>query len=330
MRLLVLGGTGFVGRHIVERALARGDEVTLFNRGRTAPELFADVELLRGDRAGDLRALRVGGPWDAAIDVTGYRPEDVAASSRMLAGRVGHATFISTVSVYADVSRAGIDERAPLAPLTGGAGWADYGPLKALCEQEFAGAFAGRELIVRPGIVAGPHDPTNRFSWWVARIARGGRVVAPGAPDRPVQLIDARDLATFVVDMTAARAGGVFNAVGAPLTWGEMLAACAGDAEPAWVPDEILSAAGLDGQRLPLWIAADDVAHAGLMRISAATAMRAGLSHRPFALTAADTLTALRPDDGPGLDPALEARLIARARAQAGAGTDHGAGAPPG
>jgi 2'-hydroxyisoflavone reductase len=122
MRLLVLGGTGFVGRHIVERALARGDDVTLFNRGRSAPGLFAAATLLRGDRAGDLRALHGGGPWDAAIDVTGYRPEEVAASSRLLAERAGQLTFISTVSVYDDVSRPGVDETARLAPVTGRGG----------------------------------------------------------------------------------------------------------------------------------------------------------------------------------------------------------------
>jgi 2'-hydroxyisoflavone reductase len=312
MRLLVLGGTGFVGRHIVERALARGDEVTLFNRGRTAPKLYADAELLRGDRAGDLRALRSSGPWDAAIDVTGYRPEEVAASSRLLADRVGHATFISTISVYGDLSRAGVDESAPLAPLTGNGGWADYGPLKALCEREFAAAF-GRALVVRPGIVAGPHDPTNRFSWWVARMARGGRVVAPGAPDRPVQLIDARDLAAFVVDMTAAREHGVFNAVGAPLTWGEMLAACVvpgSHTELVWVADERLRAAGIGDEDLPLWIAADDADNVGFMQISGARAIAAGLRHRPLAQTARDVLAALRPEDELGLDPVREARLL--------------------
>jgi 2'-hydroxyisoflavone reductase len=314
MRLLVLGGTGFVGRHIVEAALARGDEVTLFNRGRTAPGLFPGVALVRGDRAGDLRALDAAGPWDAAIDVTGYRPEEVAASSRRLAGRVQRLTFISTISVYDDVARGGVDESGALAPLTGAGGWADYGALKVLCEQAAEAALPGRTLIVRPGIVAGPHDPTNRFSWWVARCARGGRVLAPGAPERPLQLIDARDLAAFVLDMTAAGATGVFNAVGAELTFGEMLGACcaaAPAAELCWVPDAALLAAGLDEDQLPLWIAEADADNAGLMRIDGARARAAGLRHRPLAQTAADTLAALRPEDGPGLNPALEARLIA-------------------
>ena len=322
MRLLVLGGTGFVGRHIVQRALARGDEVTLFNRGRTAPGLFPQAELLRGDRAGDLRALRDGGPWDAAIDVTGYRPDEVAASSRLLASRVAHLTFISTISVYDDVSRPGVDEDHALAPLSGRGGREDYGALKALCEQAVHEALPTRSLVIRPGIVAGPHDPTHRFSAWVARIARGGRVLAPGAPDRPIQLIDARDLAAFVLDMTTARATGPFNAVGADLTWGEMLEACVlPGSEPTlvWVPDERLLAAGLDEDQLPLWVAADDVDNAGLMRISGVRAVAAGLRHRPLTQTARDTLAALRPEDGLRLAPALEARLVAGRRSAAGA-----------
>jgi 2'-hydroxyisoflavone reductase len=313
MRLLVLGGTGFVGRHIVECALARGDEVTLFNRGRTAPGLFGDVELLRGDRAGDLGALRDGRPWEAAIDVTGYRPGEVAASSQLLAGRVEQLTFISTISVYRDLSRPGVDETAPLAPPPGRGGWEDYGALKALCEQAVRAALPGRALTVRPGIVAGPHDPTNRFSWWVARLARGGRVLAPGAPDRPLQLVDARDLAAFVLATTAARVTGVYNAAGpSDLTWGAMLDACARGtgAELVWVPDASLLAAGIDESQLPLWIAASSADSAGFMRVDSSRAVAAGLRHRPIAETARDTLAALRPEDGPGLEPALEARLV--------------------
>ena len=312
MRLLVLGGTGFVGRHIVEHALARGHDVTLFNRGRTAPDLFPRAGLLRGDRAGDLSALRDGGPWDAVIDVTGYHPEQVAASSRLLAGRIDRLTFISTISVYDDVSRPGVDEQAPLAPLTGTGGWEDYGALKALCERAVHEAMPARALIVRPGIVGGPHDPTNRFSAWVARMARGGRVLAPGTPERPVQLIDARDLAAFVLDMTAARATGAFNAVGEELAWGEMLAACEAPrgTELVWVADDRLREAGLD-EELALWVAGDDSDNAGFMRISGARALAAGLRHRPLAETARDVRAALRPEDGLSLDPALEARLVA-------------------
>jgi 2'-hydroxyisoflavone reductase len=314
MRLLVLGGTGFVGRHIVELALGRGDEVTLFNRGRSAPDLFAQAELRRGDRGGDLHALDDGSTWDAAIDVTGYRPGDVAASSRLLAERVERLIFISTVSVYADASRPGVVEDAPLAKPTGGPGWEDYGPLKALCELAVHAALPGRGLIVRPGIVAGPHDPTNRFSWWVARCARGGRVPAPAPPQAPLQLIDARDLAAFVLDLTTVRATGTYNAVGEDLTWADLLAACCAiepGCEPAWVPEADLLAAGVDESQLPLWIPASDPDSAGFMRIDGSRAVAAGLRHRPLSETARDTRAALRPEDGPGLDPAVEARLIA-------------------
>ena len=314
MRLLVLGGTGFVGRHVVELALARGDDVTLFNRGRSAPDLFARAELRRGDRRGDLRALADGSTWDAAIDVTGYHPEQVAASSGLLAERVARLTFISTVSVYADASRPGVAEDAPLAELTGKGRYEDYGPLKALCEQAVHAALPGRALIVRPGIVAGPHDPTNRFSWWVARCARGGRVPAPAPPDGPIQLIDARDLAAFVLDMTAARATGTYNAVGEDLTWADLLAACCTvgpDCTPAWVPEADLLAAGVDDSLLPLWIPGSEPESAGFMQIDGRRARAAGLRHRPLEQTARDTHAALRPEDGPGLDPALEARLIA-------------------
>ncbi|HEV2775791.1 MAG TPA: NAD-dependent epimerase/dehydratase family protein [Solirubrobacteraceae bacterium] len=314
MRLLVLGGTGFVGRHIAELALARGDEVTLFNRGRSAPRLFPDAELRRGDRGGDLSALAGDSSWDGAIDVTGYRPQEVDASSRLLAERVERLTFISTVSVYADVTRPGVAEDAPLAALAGTGGWEDYGALKALCEDAVRDALPARALIVRPCIVAGPHDPTNRFSWWVARCARGGRVPAPAPPERPIQLIDARDLAAFVLDMTGARATGTYNAVGEHLTWADMLAACcaaAPGAAPVWVPEAELVAAGVDESQLPLWIPEADPVSAGFMRIDGTRAVAAGLRRRSLELTARDTRAALRPEDGPGLDPAVEARLIA-------------------
>ena len=308
MRLLVLGGTGFVGRHIVARALERGDDVTLFNRGRSAPGLFPDARLLRGDRAGDLRALRDGGPWDVAVDVTGYHPQHVAASSRLLSGRAAHLAFISTISVYDDLSRPGAGEDAPVIPRGGPA---DYGGLKARCEEEALACFGGeRTLIVRPGIVAGPHDPTNRFSAWVARAARGGRLLAPGAPGRPIQLIDARDLAQFVVELPAVRATGTFNVVGEDLTWDEMLGACGSD-DVVWVPDERVRAAGLDDDDLPLWIAADDAESAGVMRVSASRALGAGLRRRPLAQTARDVRAALRPQDG--LGPDVERRLAAAA-----------------
>ena len=323
MRLLVLGGTRFVGRHVVEAALARGDELTLFNRARSAPDLFEGIELLRGDRGGDLDALRRGGPWDAAIDLSGYELPHVAASSRALADRVEHLTFVSTIAVYAGCPAGGIDERAPLARFDGDG--ETYGPNKALCEQAVQATLPGRALVVRPGVIAGPHDPTNRFTWWVSRLARGGRVLAPGAPDRPVQIIDARDLAVWMLDMVTRRATGVFNAVGpqAPLTMEGLLRACRPDAELVWVTDEQLLAAGVQpGDGLPLWLPASDSRRVSLMRIDGSRAFGAGLRLRPLPETARDVLASLRIAGEPpesdrarratGLDPALEARLLTR------------------
>ena len=321
MRVLVLGGTQFVGRHVVAAALARGDEVTLFNRGRTAPGLFAGVETLRGDRAGDLAALRRGGPWESAIDLSGYEPAHVAASSAALAGRVEHVTFVSSISAYADFAAAGIDEDAPLD--LGGEG---YGADKARCEQAVRATLAGRALVVRPCVIAGPHDPTNRFGWWVKRLARGGRVLAPGSPQRPVQLIDARDLAAWILDMAARRETGVFNAVGPaqPLTMAGLLRACDPDAQLVWVGDEPLLEAGVqpfDG--LPLWIPQSFTDVAGFMQVDGSRALAAGLRLRPLADTARDALASLREHGDPpaserapaatGLDPALETRLLSRA-----------------
>jgi len=321
MRVLVLGGTKFVGRHVVEAALARGDELTLFNRGRTAPRLFDGIEQLRGDRGGDLDALRRGGPWDVAIDISGYEPDQVAASSRALADRVEHLTFVSTISVYAGQAAAVIDEDAALDADGDG-----YGPRKARCEQAVHAALPERALVVRPGVIAGPHDPTNRFSWWVARLARGGRVLVPGAPDRVVQLIDARDLAAWILDMAQRRATGVFNAVGpqAPLTMEGLLRACDPDAELVWVADEQLLAAGVQPwDALPLWIPRSDAQAAALMRIDGSRAWAVGLRLRPLAETARDVLASLRADGEPpeserarratGLDRAVEARLLASA-----------------
>ena len=198
MKLLILGGTVFLGRHLVEAAQARGHQLTLFNRGQHNPELFAGVEKLRGDRSGDLSALR-GRRWDAVIDTCGYIPRIVRASAELLADAVDHYTFVSSLSVYADTSRPGIDESAPVGQLadetvediTG----ETYGPLKALCEQAAGRALPGRVLTVRPGLIVGPHDPTDRFTYWPVRVARGGALLAPGRPERRVAFVDVRDLA---------------------------------------------------------------------------------------------------------------------------------------
>ncbi len=208
MKLLVLGGTVFLGRHLVEAATARGHSVTLFNRGQHNPELYPEVEKLRGDRDSDLSALQ-GRRWDAVIDTCGYLPRAVRASAELLADAVDHYTFISSISVYADFHTPAMDESAPVGTLadetveevTG----ETYGPLKALCEQAAERALPGRVLNIRPGLIVGPHDPTDRFTYWPVRVARGGEVLAPGRPHVPVQVIDGRDLAEWTVRMVEAR-----------------------------------------------------------------------------------------------------------------------------
>ena len=215
MRLLVLGGTGFLGRHVVEAALAAGHDVTLLNRGRTNPELFPEVEKLVGDRDGDLAPLR-GRRWDAAIDVPARIPRQVQSTTNALEG-IEHYTFVSSISAYRDFSRTGIDESAPVLeyePTMGDDDMETYGARKAECERIVAAAFPAGALIVRPGLIVGPHDPTDRFTYWPARVDRGGEILAPGPPGRIVQFIDARDLAPWIVRMVEERRTGAFNVDG--------------------------------------------------------------------------------------------------------------------
>ncbi len=231
MKLLVLGGTVFLGRHIVAEALAHGHEVTLFNRGQHNPDLFPEVEKLRGNRNGNLETLR-GRRWDAVIDTCGYIPRLVRASAELLAQSVEHYTFISSISVYADFSAPGLNENAPVGKLQDEAieeiTGETYGPLKALCEQAMENAMPGRALIIRPGLIVGPHDPTDRFTYWPYRVAQGGEVLAPGHPDRPVQIIDVRDLAKWIMRMVEAGKTGTYNATGPDytLTIGHLLETC--------------------------------------------------------------------------------------------------------
>src|SRR5688572_29497367 len=197
MRLLVLGGTKFLGRAVVEAAVARGHEPTLFHRGLTNPGLFPDLEHLRGDRDGGLAALQ-GRTWDAVIDPSGYVPRIVRASAELLADAVEHYTFISSISVYPSFPTPGMDESSPVGTLedpTVEDVPAHYGPLKALCEQAAEAAMPGRVFHVRAGLIVGPNDPSDRFTYWPVRVAKGGDVLAPGSPERPVQIIDVRDLA---------------------------------------------------------------------------------------------------------------------------------------
>ena len=296
MRLLVLGGTSFVGRHLVLSARAAGMDVTLFNRGQTNPGLFSDLEQITGDRTGDLATLR-GRRWDAVLDVNGYLPRHVGAAVEALADNAGHYTFISTISVYGDVGSTGPSETSPVATLkadTEEITGETYGPLKAQCEAFVRDRVGDRALIVRPGLVVGPHDPTERFVRWVRRAADGGEILAPGDPNGPVQFIDARDLADWTIRQIATLATGTFNAVGPaqPTTMRDLLDACVemvgAGARLTWVPADFLIEAGAaPWTDFPLWLPADDN---GLARADIAAAVEAGLTFRSLEDTVRATL----------------------------------------
>jgi 2'-hydroxyisoflavone reductase len=294
MRLLILGGTVFLGRHVAAEALARGHELTLLHRGRHGSELFPAAEHLLADRTGDLSALD-GRRFDAAIDTSGFDPRTVAASTRRLrdAG-LTHLVFVSSVSVYPAWPREPVTEDSPV--------WGegdDYGALKAASERAAEGIMPGRVAHVRAGLVCGPHDNILRLPWWVARIAAGGELAAPGDPARAVQLVDARDLAAWMLDLAEQRRGGTFNAT-APAgraTMGEVLdaavAATGSGARLTWIPDDALVAAGVQPwDELPLWLPEGDMP--GAWRVDTARAQRAGLRCRPIGETVADVWAWLR------------------------------------
>jgi 2'-hydroxyisoflavone reductase len=265
MKLLVLGGTAFVGRHIVEAARARGHSVTIFHRGKTNPHVFPDVEKVIGERDGDLAALS-GRTWDAVVDTSAYLPRVVDRSARALADRAGHYTFVSTGSVYKDFTAVGMTESAPRAviaePLPEVISNETYGAMKARCERAAANHFPGKLLIVRPGIVVGPYDYTGRFAYWPRRILEGGTVLAPGEASRRLQAVDARDLAAWTLARIEVADAGIYNVVGpvALWTWGAFLEECQRVtktvAELVWAPDSLLQSEGLTGADLPLWVPA--------------------------------------------------------------------------
>jgi 2'-hydroxyisoflavone reductase len=323
MKLLVLGGTKFLGRAIVEAALGRGHDVTLFTRGQTNPELFPDVEHLRGDRDGDLSALQ-GRSWDAVADTSGYVPRVVRASAELLAGAAKHYAFVSSISAYADFS-AGPEENSPTAPLGDLPvdemleDHSNYGPLKALCEEVVRELFGDRALIVRPGLIAGAHDPTGRFTYWPHRVARGGNVLVPGPPQRMVQFIDVRDLAAWIVDLGERKQSGTFNATNAGVSWNDLVGTCrevtASDAEFVWVPDRFLAEHDVgEWMELPLWIR--DPEWIGLHQADVSRALGAGLSFRPLRHTVRAALEDAEPTDDAGLTPERETELVDAWRAR--------------
>jgi 2'-hydroxyisoflavone reductase len=319
MKLLVLGGTKFLGRAVVQSALAQGHEVTLFNRGQTNPGLFPDLEELHGDRDGDLSALS-NRSWDAVVDPSGYVPRVVRASAELLRDAVAHYVFVSSISAYPLPMPSGVDESAPLAQLAEETEVVDgdtYGALKARCEDVVRELFPGASTNVRAGLIVGPHDPTGRFTYWPVRIARGGRVLAPGDPERQVQFVDARDLAAWLVDVAERRVSGDFNAAGpaARLSMGGLLETCrrvaASDAELVWAPDAFLREHGAEAWlELPLWL----VEEQGMLEVDASRALAAGLAFRPLAQTVADTLAWAGDDPdalgAAGMAPEKEAALL--------------------
>jgi 2'-hydroxyisoflavone reductase len=352
MRILVLGGTRFLGRAIVDAARARGHALTLFNRGREDPAAYPEVEQVRGDRTrgaapGGLAAL-AGRAFDAVVDTACYLPRDATAAATFFAGAAPRYVLVSSISALAAHDSPGYDETAPVARLTAeqekevAALSAEgpipaarlgpfYGPLKALCEEAVEAAMPGRALVVRPGLIVGPHDNTDRFTYWPARFLRGGTVLAPGRPQRSVQFIDVRDLGEWMVRALEAGTTGTFHAVGpaTPLPFGTLLEACARvaaarGAPPStvtWIDEATLLAAQVaPWTELPLWIPEDAEGMRGMMKADVTKAVAAGLTFRPLDETIAATLDwdATRPADAPrvaGLAAAREAEVLARAPA---------------
>jgi 2'-hydroxyisoflavone reductase len=331
VRLLVLGGTKFLGRGVVDAALEGGHEVTLFNRGKTNPGLYPDLERLRGDRDGDLRALE-GRAWDAVIDPSGYVPRVVRASAELLR-ESGHYVFVSSISVYEGPFEGRLDEDTPLHepddPATEDIP-ANYGGLKAASERVVEEVFPGRSTRARAGLIVGPHDPTDRFTYWPVRVGLGGEVLAPGRPERPWQFIDVRDVGRWLVHCAEAGVAGTFNVTGPVpgVTAGEVLETCravsGSDAGLVWVDDDFLVEREVgEWMELPLWMS-ESGDFARFHDWDVAKAVAAGLRTRPVAETVADTLAwAKARTDAPagttamggfretGLAPEKERRLLA-------------------
>ncbi len=339
LRILILGGTGFTGPHQVRYALERGHHVTLFNRGRRPQPWPGDVVELTGDRnTGDLKSLE-SGEWDVCIDNPTTLPFWVRDAGRVLKDRVRQFVFISTVSVYAANDQPDQDESAATAAYAGADPMAEtqdtlrgnmrlYGPLKAVSEEESRRQFGDRTTVIRPGLIVGPGDETDRFTYWPVRLARGGEVLAPGDGADPVQFIDARDLAEWTIRMCESRTTGTFNATGpaGTLTMREMLAgigaALRSDAQLTWVPAAFLDAQDVSAWTdLPVWVPREGDS-AGFARRDIGRALHADLTFRPLATTAVDTLAWFRAQPAEhqakpkaGLTPAREADVLARWKA---------------
>lgn len=333
LKILVLGGTGFLGPAFVNAAQARGHTLTLFNRGKTRPGLFPNLEKLQGDRdpkkGTGLKALE-GRKWDAVLDTSGYYPRMVKASAELLAPNVQQYVYISSISVYANNDVPNEDESGPTAKLEDptveemGKNYANFGGLKKLCEEAAEAAFPDRAALVRPGYIVGPEDGSDRFTYWPVRYAKGGEMLAPGSPEDPIQIIDVRDLAEWLVKVMEDNLTGAYNATGPekPWTMGGVLAACkeaAGktDTKLVWVPSEFLAKNGEDGEGdIPIWAPPIGKTKGFHLR-SIDKALKAGLKFRPGTVTVKDTLAYFKslPEERrakprAGLTPEREQALI--------------------
>jgi len=334
MRILIIGGTRFVGRHIAAAAMERDHQVTLFHRGRTGPDVLPQAEHLLGDRdASEALAALALREWDATIDTCGYVPRQVRALGAALGTGSGRYVFISSVSVYRPPASPGYTEDAPLIefadPAVEDVTAETYGGLKVLCERAALDAFGTDVLTIRPTYVVGPHDHTWRFPRWVRRIADGGEVLAPGPAEDPAQVIDARDMAAWIVHLVERELEGTFHAASPPppFSWGQLLDVLVEAVGPpgtalTWVDGDFLRGEGLGQRDLPLWTGGD--ADRFMSAADPGAAYVTGLSPRPLEDTAHDTLDWIRNQpaaDGerPGLDPAREADLLARWRAHSAA-----------
>lgn len=338
-RILVLGGTGFLGPHFVRAAVEAGHEVTLFNRGKTNTHLFPGLEKFRGDRDGGLHALasaiKEGRRWDAVLDTSGYVPRLVRDSAGLLRSASERYLFVSSISVYDPADAPGLDEGSAVGrlpdPTVEKVGGETYGPLKALCEEAAESVYGPAAIVVRPGLIVGPGDPTDRFTYWPVRCARGGDMIAPGHPTDPTQVIDARDLSSFMLRLFEAGQGGRFNATGPlePTSMAQLLEACiaaaGGAASPVWIDAEFLEKQEVaPWMHMPAWVPPKGEG-GGILQVSIDRARAAGLSCRPLRETAADTLAwwndlpeERRAAPRAGLDPKREAAVLEAWRSKRG------------
>jgi 2'-hydroxyisoflavone reductase len=339
---LIIGGTKFLGRHLVDSVLKRGGEVVLFNRGKHPADNMPDVEMVHGDRSLDLDRLK-GRKWKAVIDTCGYLPQTVTISAKALADSAERYIFISSISAYADAGRPGFDETTALAGLgpeqqeraravdpsgdvTARSLGDLYGGLKAQCEQAVEREMPGRVLTIRPGMIVGPYDPTDRFTYWVDRVAEGGEVLAPGDPDRFVQLVDARDLADWTVEMAARGETGIYNATSGPyeMTMERMLVqireTAASDAVFSWAREEFLTRENVQPwSEMPFYLPESDEDNKGFLSANVDKALAAGLDFRPFSETVRDTLEwrkSVPEKMRAGIDRERESELLGKLRGE--------------